>query len=80
MRENDYQQRQPRLLTWAAMQRGDLVLLHGKGITARARVEDCTEDGSIIWIRDEFNERRLVHINDCHDVRIVEVAAKDSAA
>jgi hypothetical protein len=80
MHKNRHQQRQPRLLTWAAIQRGDLVLLHGKGITVRGRVEDCTEDGSVIWIRDQFNERRLVHVNDCQDVRIVDVAAEDPAA
>lgn len=53
------------------MQSGDIVVLEGAGVGSHARVEDRTQDGNMVWVRDEFNERKLVHFEDCTGVGIV---------
>ena len=57
---------------WAAIQPGDRVVLYGSKPEMHATVEDRTADGSVIWIRDELNERRLIHIDDYSEVCFVE--------
>lgn len=54
-----------------ALQPGDLVALHGAGVGSRTTVEDRTQDGCMIWVRNEFNERKLVHFEDCMRVRVL---------
>lgn len=54
--------------TWDTVQAGDFVVLHRRGITSSATVEDRTHDGKIIWVRNALNERLLIHIEDCDAV------------
>lgn len=56
---------------WDSMQPGDLVVLEGADVGSLARVEDRTQDGIMVWVHNEFNERKLVHFEDCAGVRIV---------
>ena len=34
-------------------------------------VDERTNDGLIIWIRDDLNEKRLFHFHDCQSVRLL---------
>jgi hypothetical protein len=60
------------LLIWPELSPGDVVSfrVHRTGDCV-GLVESKTSDGLIIWIRDDLNERRLLHIHDCQSVRLL---------
>lgn len=61
------------LLIWTDLSPGDVVSLR----EAKTRqsvvglVETRTRDGLIIWIRDDLNDRRAFHFNDCESVELL---------
>jgi uncharacterized protein YijF (DUF1287 family) len=60
------------LLTWSSLGPGDVVSLRVFGNRDYVgTVEDRSEDGLIIWIRDGLNERKLFHFHDCQLVTII---------
>jgi hypothetical protein len=60
------------LLIWTSIMPGDVVALRVAGNQDYVGiVESSTNDGLIIWIRDDLNERRLFHFRDCQSVRLL---------
>lgn len=50
---------------WTSIQPGDLLTLSRVGVPLHhGMVEDRTDDGLILWIRDDLGERRLFHLYD----------------
>lgn len=51
---------------------GDVVVLQvqGKGACV-GRVESKTSDGLMVWVRDDLNERRLFHFQDCSSFQVL---------
>lgn len=67
----DYDGEDP-LLVWTGLSPGDVVSLQEEGHREYlGSVEDKTDDGLIIWIRGELNERKLFHFRDCQSVRSI---------
>jgi hypothetical protein len=61
------------LLIWTSLARGDVVSLQGNNAqTYGGIIESKTSDGLIIWIRDELNDRKLVHVRDCRSVHVIQ--------
>lgn len=61
------------LLIWTGIAPGDVVSIRVVGNQDHVgTVESRTNDGLIIWIRDDLNERRLFHFRDCQSVRLLE--------
>jgi hypothetical protein len=53
------------LMVWTGLNRGDVVSLRTLANRFHVgTVEERTNDGLIIWIRDELNERKLFHFRD----------------
>lgn len=61
------------LLTWTGLAPGDVVSLKLAitGHSVIGSVESKTSDGLIIWIRDQLNDRKLFHYNDCESVQLL---------
>ena len=74
---DDTGQKHP-LLIWTSLRPGDIVALvsHTKQ-KLMGTVETGTEDGLIIWIRTELNERKLLHFHDCEHVQVIRHIDKD---
>lgn len=63
------------LLIWIGLTPGDRVSLRLLGNQDHVgTVESNTNDGLIIWIRDDLNERKLFHFRDCQPVRLLDAA------
>lgn len=57
---------------WSEAPIGLPVLLEGKNLpSVGGRVDSKMEDGSAIWIRDEYWSRRLVHRSEGYTLRVV---------
>lgn len=69
------------LLTWTGLGPGDVVSL--RDATTRqyvvGAVEIKTRDGLIIWIRDDLNDRRALHFNDCESVKVVKKSSSGTS-
>jgi hypothetical protein len=60
------------LLIWTELDSGDVVSVRTLGNRGYVgTVEEKTKDGLIIWIRDELNERKLIHFRDCVSVVLI---------
>jgi hypothetical protein len=60
------------LLCWTALAPGDLVSLKvTRSGACVGTVESKTNDGLIIWLRDNLNQRKLFHFHDCQSVRLL---------
>ncbi len=60
------------LLIWTELAPGDFVSLHADDAQNYVgMVESKTSDGLMIWMRDEINERRLFHFQDCRSVHLL---------
>lgn len=61
------------VMPWRLLSPGDVVSLEvattGQQITGS--VDARTADGLIIWIRDELNDRKAYHFEDCLSVRLL---------
>ena len=69
--EQEEAKKRPHLI-WTELAPGDVVSLQvHETRDCVGTVESKTSDGLIIWIRDNMNERRLFHIQDCQSVRLV---------
>jgi hypothetical protein len=56
---------------WTSLQRGDFVTLLRHGVeTHRGSIDDRTEDGRTIWVRDGIGDRRLFHIEDEYELLV----------
>lgn len=61
------------LSVWTSLAPGDVVsLLAFDGKEVVGTIESKTGDGSIIWIRDNLNERKLFHFRECNSVRVAD--------
>lgn len=61
------------LVSWTSLAPGDVVSLQGTDTKDYVgTVETKTSDGLMIWIRDELNERKLVHFRECRSVRVIQ--------
>lgn len=59
------------LLIWTELDSEDVVSVRTLGNRDYVgTVEEKTKDGLIIWIRDDLNERRLLHFRDCLSVAL----------
>lgn len=57
---------------WAEIPVGLPVVLFGRDLPQIVGRVDClTEDGSVIWVRDETNARRLIHREDGYTAWVV---------
>lgn len=56
------------LVIWVGLKPGDVVSIQAKRGNYVGTVECSTQDGLIIWIRDNLNERKLFHFRDCQSV------------
>jgi hypothetical protein len=59
------------LLIWTVLNPGDVVSVRAGNRGCVGTVEQRTEDGLIIWIRDDLNERKLFHFRDCQSVVLI---------
>lgn len=61
-----------RASVWNSLNRGDKVkvTLHGFEYHSGS-VDERTDDGRTIWVIDRLGERRLIHIDDETELRIV---------
>lgn len=60
------------LLIWTGLAPGDIVSLRANNAQNYVgMVESKTSDGQVIWMRDEINERRLFHFEDCWYVQLL---------
>ena len=60
------------LLIWTGLAPGDFVALRANDAQNYVgMVESKTSDGLMIWMRDEMNERRLFHFQDCWSVQLL---------
>lgn len=60
------------LLIWTGLAPGDIVSLRANNAQSYVgMVESKTNDGLVIWMRDEINERRLFHFQDCRSVQML---------
>lgn len=60
------------LLIWTGLDFGDVVSWRTLGNRHHiGTVEQRTNDGLMIWIRDEINERKLLHFRDCQFVALI---------
>lgn len=73
-KDNHYEEAEKHPLSiWTSLAPGDVVSLQGSDTQDYVgTVETKTSDGLIIWIRDELNERRLVHFRECQSVRVIQ--------
>jgi hypothetical protein len=54
-----------RVRDWFSLRLGDFVVLEDRGGQRHAcTIDDRTEDGVHVWIRNTLNERKLLHIDD----------------
>lgn len=54
---------------WSELPSGLLVLLIGRRLRAlTARIDTTSEDGSVVWIKDETWNRRLIHQSDGYQI------------
>jgi hypothetical protein len=61
------------LLIWTSLRRGDRVSLRVVGVQDYVgTVEARTNDGLIIWVRDDLNERRLFQAHECRHVQVIQ--------
>lgn len=62
------------LLNWTGIRPGDVVSLRvPETPDCVGTVETGTNDGLIIWIRNDLNERRLFHFRDCESARLTKI-------
>lgn len=60
------------LLIWTGLDPGDVVSVRALGNRGYVgTVEQRTEDGLIIWMRDALNESKLFHFRDCQSVVVI---------
>jgi hypothetical protein len=60
------------LSIWAGLGPGDVVSLRvPEARDYTGTVECSTNDGLIIWIRDDLHERRLFHFRDCRSFAVL---------
>lgn len=60
------------LLVWTTLRAGDVVSLEGPDIHKHVgTVETWTNDGLIIWIRADLNERKMFHFRECDSILVV---------
>lgn len=60
------------LILWTGLGPGDVVAL--RYIDSQhylGTVETKTSDGLMIWVRDDLNERKLLHFYDCYSIRVI---------
>lgn len=58
------------LLIWRSLSPGDVVSLRELGTQEYAGTVE-SNDGLIIWVGDDLNERRLFHFHECQSVRVI---------
>lgn len=57
---------------WTSLAPGDVVsLLFLDSEKFVGTVESKTDDGLIIWIRDNLNGRKLFHFQECRFIRVI---------
>lgn len=57
---------------WAEIPIGLPVVLFGRNLPQiGGRVECTADDGSVMWVRDETNDRRLIHHEDGYTAWVV---------
>jgi hypothetical protein len=58
-----------RVSIWTSLQRGDVITLCRQGVQCwKGSIEQRTDDGQTIWVRDQIGERRLFHVEDDYDL------------
>lgn len=58
---------------WTSLRPGDRVSLRVVGVQDYVgTVEFRTNDGLIIWMRDDLNERRLFQAHECRHVQVIQ--------
>lgn len=58
---------------WTRAAPGDMLVITRAGLPNVAGVIECrTGDGLIMWIRDELNDRQMIHFRDCCSIVLVE--------
>jgi len=54
---------------WENVAKSDRVeVTLGGGVVQMGVVDDCTPDGSCVWVRDSLGDRRLLHRHDGYDL------------
>jgi hypothetical protein len=54
------------LLLWTKITPGDEIFIRGYGVQEVTGSVECkTNDGLILWLRNNLNERKLIHYRDC---------------
>lgn len=48
-----------------------VMLLNPYRPTVAGLIDDKTDDGSVIWVRDDTSQRRLIHRSDGYTIRAV---------
>lgn len=67
------------LQTWAGLIPGDTVIVEVPPARGYVGTVECiSDDGLIIWMRDELNERKLFHVLDCRSMRLVRSESRNS--
>lgn len=66
----DHTERHP-LLIWTDLSPGDVVAVRTPNAADSVRTVDTrTDDGLIIWARDDLNDRKMYHFHECQVVRL----------
>lgn len=61
------------LLVWASLRPGDTIVLRGSNSQHHVgTVVAGTNDGLIVWIRTDLNERKMFHFHDCESVSVIQ--------
>jgi hypothetical protein len=61
------------LSIWTSLASGDAVFIRAmEGREFLGTIESKTNDDMIIWIRDNLNERRLFHFEECTFVHVID--------
>jgi hypothetical protein len=61
------------LSLWIRVAPGDRLVITRYGLPNVVGLLECrSNDGLIIWIRDELNDRKMIHFRDCRSFVLVE--------
>ena len=73
-KDNDYEEADKHPLSiWTSLSSGDVVSIRRHDAHDYVGiVESRTNDGLIIWTRDELNERRMLHFRECQSLRVLQ--------
>lgn len=72
MMERDSREKHP-LQIWTSLRPGNIVSIAGSDKQKYVgTVETGTEDGLIIWIRTDLNERKMFHFHEVNTVRVID--------